>query len=322
MVSLSIVIPVYHGAATIPDLAATLDTYLPTLTDTYEVIMVEDDGGDHSWDVIQTLVARYEWLRGYKLLRNYGQHNALLCGIRAARYDVIVTMDDDLQHPPHEIPKLLAKLDEGYDVVYGTPEQRQHAQGRKLGSSIIRLTLSAIMGADTARHASAFRAFRTYLRDAFANYHSPSVTIDVLLAWGTNRFTHTPVVHQERQAGASGYNFARLVSTAITMLTGFSVLPLRLASVLGFVMTAFGFALLLWIIPVRYLLYGQFAVPGFTMTASMIAIFSGVQMFTIGIIGEYIARMHFRLMDKPPYVVRESISAEDATERARVSSSG
>lgn len=312
MTSLSIVIPVYRGAETIPDLAAVLADELPKLATEYEVIMVEDDGGDNSWDVIQALAAQYPWLRGIKLMRNFGQHSALLCGIRMAQYDVVVTMDDDLQHPPGEISKLLAKMDEGYEVVYGAPDDKQHSGGRNLGSTIVRRILSTIMGVDAARHASAFRAFKTYLRDAFADYTSPYVAIDVLLSWGTKKFGVVFVDHHPRTVGTSGYTFRKLMSHALTMLTGFSVLPLRIASLSGFALTVFGIVLLIYVIPVRWALYGMdVGVPGFTFLASMISIFSGAQMFTVGIIGEYLARMHFRLMDKPTYVVRETVETKE-----------
>jgi glycosyltransferase involved in cell wall biosynthesis len=305
MPSLSLVIPVYRGAESIGELAAALAEELPKIAEHYEVIMVEDDGGDNSWQVIQELSAIYPWLHGIKMMRNFGQHAALLCGIRAAKYDIVVTMDDDLQHPPSEIRKLLAKLDAGADVVYGTPEEKQHNFGRNLGSEMIRFSLSRTMGVDAARYASAFRAFRTYLRKAFADYNSPYVALDVLLSWGTRRFDHVTVEHHPRKIGSSGYNFSKLMGLAITMLTGFSVLPLRFASYTGFFLTIFGIVLLIYVIPVRFALYGvQQEFPGFTFTASIIAIFSGAQMFTIGIIGEYLARMHFRLMDKPSYVIQ------------------
>lgn len=312
MPSLSIVIPVYRGAQTIPDLTKRLSEVLPTIADTYEVIFVEDDGGDNSWQVIEQLAQQYDFVRGFKLLRNFGQHNALLCGIRAANHDIIITMDDDMQHPPSEISKLLAKLDEGYDVVYGAPQDRQHGAGRNLGSTIVRRVSSTVMGVPEARHLSAFRAFRTYLRDAFANYHSPYVAIDVLLSWSTKRFGVVLVEHHPREVGTSGYNLFKLINLAITMLTGFSILPLRLASLLGFGLTLFGIVLLIYIIPVRFAIFGFDAgVPGFTFIASMVSIFSGAQMFMMGILGEYLARMHFRLMDKPPYVVRETVNTSE-----------
>src|SRR5512133_700075 len=136
MSALSVVIPVYNGALSLPELVAQLAKELPQLAEQYELIFVEDDGRDNSWEVIKGLTQQYAWVRGFKHMRNYGQHNALLRGIRAAQYEIIVTMDDDLQHPPEEIHKLLTKLAEGYDVVYGTPHHEQHGFLRDMASQV------------------------------------------------------------------------------------------------------------------------------------------------------------------------------------------
>jgi len=239
-------------------------------------------------------------------MRNYGQHNALLCGIRVARGATIVTMDDDLQHPPEEIPKLLATLEEGFDVVYGYPEHQPHGMLRGLASEMTKLALQNSMGAETARRVSAFRAFRTRARDAFADYHSPFVSIDVVLTWATTRFTAIRVRHDPRLSGPSNYTLYKLFTHAMNMITGFSTLPLQLANLLGFFCTAFGGVLLVFVLA-RYFLYGT-SVPGFTFLASALAIFSGAQLFALGIIGEYLARMHFRMMERPTYTVRERLS--------------
>jgi glycosyltransferase involved in cell wall biosynthesis len=235
----------------------------------------------------------------------YGQHNALLCGIRAARFDTIVTMDDDLQHPPEDLPKLLAKIEEGFDVVYGTPEEEQHGLLRDVASMITKIALQSAMGAETARVVSAWRAFRAQLRDAFADYHGPFVSIDVLLTWGTTRFSSVRVRHNPRTVGNSNYNFRKLVRHAMNMMTGFSVLPLQLASIIGFFFTLFGIGVLVYVVG-RYFISGA-SVAGFPFLASIIAIFSGAQLFALGIIGEYLARMHFRTMDKPTYTIRKQI---------------
>ena len=305
MAALSIVVPVYNGAQTLEDLTERLSQILPTLSDHYELIFVEDAGRDNSWDVIAGLVQKYPFVRGIELMRNYGQHNALLVGIRAAQYEIIVTMDDDLQHPPEEIAHLLAKLDEGYDVVYGSPLTEQHGLWRNLASQVTKLALQNAMGANTARKISAFRVFRANLREAFKDYDDPYVVIDVLLTWGTTRFASVAVPHQPRVAGRSNYTFRKLVTHAINMATGFSVVPLQLANWLGFGFTLFGIGLFLFVLG-RYAMLGH-SVPGFPFLASMIAIFSGVQLFVIGIFGEYLARVHVRLMKRPSSVIRTSI---------------
>jgi len=307
--SLSIVIPVYNSEASLSALLERLAQALPGLSEKYEVILVNDGSRDDSWMKIVTLSQEYGWLRGLNLMRNYGQHNALLAGVRAAQNEVIITMDDDLQHPPEELFNLLVKLNEGYDVVYGTPQREQHGLWRDLASQVTKLALQSAMGAETARKVSALRAFRTPLRQAFKNYQGPYVSIDVLLTWSTTRFGSTPVRHDLRLVGKSNYTFRKLVSHALNMMTGFSVLPLQLASMLGFLFALFGGLVLIYVIG-RFIIQGG-SVPGFPFLASTIAIFSGVQLFALGIIGEYLARMHFRMMDKPSYVVREEIFQED-----------
>lgn len=299
----SVIVPVYRGAETIPELASQLIQTLEDRVPDFEIIFVNDGSPDNSWEIITRLSSEHPRVRGVNLLRNYGQHNALLSGIRQAHREVIVTLDDDLQNPPAEIPKLLEKLAEGYDVVYGTPSQEQHGLWRDLASQVTKLALKSAMGVDTARQVSAFRAFRTVVRQGFADYHSPSVSIDVLLTWGAARFSSVPVTHQPRLAGQSNYTFRKLVRHAMNMVTGFSILPLQLASLMGFVFAAFGLLVLIYVVG-RYLIQGG-SVPGFPFLASTIAIFSGVQLFALGIMGEYLARMHFRLQDRPPYVIGE-----------------
>jgi undecaprenyl-phosphate 4-deoxy-4-formamido-L-arabinose transferase len=280
-------------------LVAVLETAAPT----FEILFVEDCSGDASWAVIQELAAADGRVRGLRMSRNYGQHNALLCGIRAAAHEVVITLDDDLQNPPEEIPRLLAKLKEGHDMVYGTPERERHGLLRDLASRITKYALQGAMGAETARKVSAFRAFRCELREAFVDYRSPTVNLDVLLTWGTTRFSSISVRHDTRQIGASGYTVRKLITHAVNMMTGFSTLPLQLASVMGFMFSLFGFLILAYVLG-RYLLDGS-SVPGFPFLASIIAIFSGAQLFALGIIGEYLARIHFRSMDRPTYLVRE-----------------
>ncbi len=308
MDSISVIIPAYRSSASLPPLIAELERVLPTLTGgaLFEVIIVNDgspDGGK-TWTVIRELAARYVWVHGINMMRNYGQHNALLCGIRHAHYELIVTIDDDLQHPPVEIAKLLAHLREAdLDVVYGAPEHEQHGFLRDLASQATKLVLQSSMGVDIARKVSAFRVFRTDLREAFVNYSSPYVSIDVLLTWGTTRFGAVTTRHDQRTIGVSGYTLTKLIRHAINMITGFSTLPLQVASIIGITLAFFGMLVFLYVLG-RYLLEGQ-VVQGFPFLASIIAIFSGAQLFALGVIGEYLARIHFRTMDRPVYTVRE-----------------
>jgi undecaprenyl-phosphate 4-deoxy-4-formamido-L-arabinose transferase len=300
--SLSVVIPVYGSAAILPDLLRRLEPVLAAVASRFEILLVDDASPDESWSVIEKLAAQHPALRGVSLARNYGQHAAVLAGVLEARHDVVLTLDVDLQHPPEEIPKLLAKLAQGFDVVYGSPLAEQHGFLRDLASRVTKLALQAAMGAEIAREVSAFRAFRTGLREAFRDYRSPWVSIDVLLTWGTARFAAVPVRHDPRRVGSSNYTLRKLVNHALNMATGFSVAPLRLASLVGFAFTLFGTGVLAYVLG-RYLLEGA-SVPGFPFIASVVAIFSGAQLFALGIIGEYLARMHFRMMGRPTFTVR------------------
>lgn len=306
--SVSVVVPVYNSQATLDELTTRIQAVLEPLVECFEIILINDCSRDESWKVITRLAEQNSNIRGLNLMRNYGQHNALLCGIRAANYDFIVTMDDDLQHPPEEIPKLLDKLAYGYDVVYGTPEQEQHGVWRDLASQITKIALKNAMGAEIARNISAFRVFRTQICDAFATYRSPFVSIDVLLTWGTTRFAALSVRHDPRLVGISNYTVRKLIIHALNMMTGFSTLPLQLAGLVGFVFTLFGGGVLSYVVG-RYLIQGS-SVPGFPFLASVIAIFSGAQLFALGIIGEYLARMHFRTMERPSYTVRSTTHQE------------
>lgn len=305
---ITFVIPVYRSSGNLKKLLTRICDVFQDRLEKLEVVFVEDCGGDDSWEVIQDLCRAHTWVRGFKMSRNYGQHNALLCGIREARGDVVVTLDDDLQHPPEEVPKLLVKLEEGVDVVYGPPEKEQHGLFRDLASQITKLALQGAMGAQNARQVSAFRVFRTRLRDAFLDYRCPSVNIDVLLTWATNRFGYVKVSHDAREFGESGYNTRKLMRHAFNMMTGFSTLPLQVASVAGFGMALFGIGILCYVLG-SWALYGS-AVPGFVFLASIISIFSGAQLIALGIIGEYLARMYSRSMDRPAFVVAEQAGCD------------
>lgn len=306
--AVSVIVPVFNSHQALPELVRRLAETLSPLTEAFEIILVNDSSRDRSWEVIGELTRRHPFVRGIDLMRNYGQHNALLAGIRSASHPICVTLDDDLQHPPEEIPQLLAKLGEGHDVVYGVPHTQQHGLWRNLASQITKLTLQGAMGAETARNISALRAFRTQLRSAFATYQGSFVSIDVLLTWGSTRFASVPVRHDPRRFGASNYTLRKLLTHAVNMMTGFSAIPLQLASMVGFSCTLLGLLVLVYVVG-RYLIWGG-AVPGFPFLASIIAIFSGAQLFALGIIGEYLARVHFRLMDKPAYAVRADTADE------------
>ncbi|HLX88367.1 MAG TPA: glycosyltransferase family 2 protein, partial [Acidimicrobiales bacterium] len=294
---MSVVVPVYNSEGTLAALVERLLAVLPTCADAFEIILVDDGSPDSSWETICALAADLPHVRGLGLMRNYGQHNALLAGIRQARYDVVVTMDDDLQNPPEELPRLLEALADGADVVYGRPMERAHGLGRRLSSRVTRLVLKEAMGAHGAEMVSPFRAFRREIREGFSEAKGPAVNIDVLLSWSTTRFRSIPVRHDKREVGRSNYTLRRLVRHAMNLLTGFSTQPLRIASMTGFFFTMVGIGILVYVLT-RYIQTGG-QVHGFAFLASIVCVFAGAQMFTIGVIGEYMARMYHRMMEKP-----------------------
>ncbi len=172
------------------------------------------------------------------------------------------------------------------------------------------------MGVATARKVSAVRIFRTNLRDAFSEYRSPYVSIDVLLTWGTTRFSAIDIPHRNRKYGQSNYTLRKLITHAFNMITGFTVVPLQIASLLGFALAFFGVLILIYVIG-RYLIEGG-SVPGFPFLAAIIAIFSGAQLFGLGMIGEYLSRIHFRSMDKPPYTIRGTVEPANSSATEQV----
>jgi len=309
---ISVIVPVYNSEATLNELHKHLVTALGKITADFEIIGVDDGSRDGSWSVLEQIAATDNRVTGLQLSKNFGQHNALLCGIRRARYDTIVTIDDDLQNPPEEIAKLIGRLDDNTDVVYGISPKPHHSLFRNLSSQITKIILQNAMDAQTARNISAFRAFRREICENFKDYRGSYINIDVLLTWGTTRFGNVVVKHDERKAGRSNYTLGKLIVHSVNMFTGFSTIPLQVASIIGFIFTLFGIGALIYVVG-KWIVLGS-VVPGFAFLASVVIIFSGAQLFALGIIGEYLARIHFRTMDKPIYNIRTTTIAAHSQE--------
>lgn len=310
----SVVVPVYNSEASLSELYERTVACLRAQEVPHEIVFVDDGSKDGSWAEIERLVsAGGGVVSGVRLLRNYGQHNALLCGILRARREVVVTIDDDLQHPPEAVPGLLAELGKGFQVVYGAPEKLAHDVFRNAASWVTKRVLQGAMGVDAASNVSAFRAFRTEVCAAFEHCEHPHVNLDVLLGWGANSFSVVRIPHAPRKYGKSNYTLGKLLAHAAKMVTGFSTAPLHIASLLGLGFTLFGMGVLVYVVG-RYVLQGS-PVQGFPFLASIIAIFSGAQLFSLGIMGSYLANMHVRLVARPVYRVREERSASGGGSR-------
>lgn len=282
----------------------------------WELVLVDDGSRPGTWAVASEL-AQQPGVVALRLGRNAGQHAALLAGIRHASFDVIVTLDDDLQNPPEEIPRLLEVLDAdpGVDVVYGWSAETAHRWWRRLASTATRRLLARVLGAPNAGRMGPFRAFRTRLREGFDVDTGPGVSIDALLAWTTTRFAWVEVAHHARADGRSGYSFRTLRRYALDVITGYSTAPLRIVTRIGLLASVFGFGILVYVVG-RYLAVGT-SVAGFPFLASIISIFSGLQLLSLGVIGEYLGRTHLRVLGQPAYVVAELVRVDTRPEGPR-----
>jgi glycosyltransferase involved in cell wall biosynthesis len=305
--SISVVVPAYRSTETLRELTFQLGEILGPITESFEIIFVDDGSGPDTWATITSLAATSDHVLGLRLARNYGQHSALLAGIRAARLPLVLTMDDDLQHPPSQIPLLLDSLTTNVDLVYGRPKEERQSGGRNAASKVTKKFMAAALGPDVYPRSGAFRLFRRSLIVAADNVRDPSISIDVLLSWATTNIIDVDVEYQARASGSSGYSVRALVRHTLNMITGYSTRPLRWVSLFGLGCAAFGFALLTFVL-VRYL-FGGADVAGFTFLAAALTLFSGVQLLSLGVVGEYLGRVHFRTMGRPSYVISVSTDA-------------
>ncbi len=312
--TVSVVVPCFNSEQSLTPLLKELCRVLDRCVPQYELICVNDDSTDGTWGVIESLLDTHP-LHAINLMRNYGQHNAILCGLRAARYDVVVTIDDDLQNPPFEIPRLLEKISAGYDVVYGTPAKYQQSLWRALSSTTVRAILRLLLQSDTVESISSFRAFKTNLRDAFSDYRSPFVSLDVLFTWATTKVTSVTVEHKTRQFGQSKYSFGRLLAVAMNLMTAYTLLPLRLATVNGLFCLLLG-TLVLIALFVHQVVFG-YGFGGISLVAAMMCFLSGAQLIAIGVLGEYLAKIHSTAVAQPPYVIKNKSISHDLKVNAK-----
>ena len=305
--NLSIVVPVYRSGNTLVALCDRLDSVMEGGSTGWELVLVDDGSPDESWRVVSELqAANPERIVAVQLMRNFGQHNALMCGLRHARGKYIVTMDDDLQHPPEEIPKLLEAIEvSGSDVVYGVPDERKHHRWRNLGSVLVTAFYRLVF--KTKVRPSAFRIIRREVVEAILSYNLNYTYIDGLLAWNTERIGQVTVEHHARASGCSGYSLRKLLVLAMNLFTNFSLLPLQLVTLAGFLASLGGFAAGAYYLA-KYL-FAQIAVPGYASTIIAILVLGGLQLLSLGIIGEYLGRMHLNVNRKPQYTVRTVLPA-------------
>jgi glycosyltransferase involved in cell wall biosynthesis len=301
--AISIVIPVYNSARTLEQLHARLTAALGALGQSYEIILIDDGSRDDSWAGLEALRSiDPAHVVAVQLMRNFGQHNALMCGLSMARGAHILTMDDDLQNPPEEIPKMLSHIERnGFDLVYGCPNDRKHAGWRNLGSAIVWQFYRTVF-----RHPvmpTPFRVMRHQLAKSVMFYDLNFTYLDGLLAWCSSRIGAVEVEHHARVVGKSNYSISKLLGLALNLYTNFSLLPLQIVSGIGLVTAFSGFVLGAYFL-VQYFV-SNILVPGFASTIIAVLILGGTQLLALGVIGEYLGRLHLNVNRKPQYVVRQ-----------------
>ncbi|MBA4188971.1 MAG: glycosyltransferase [Planctomycetaceae bacterium] len=306
-VEISVVVPVYRSAATLPDLLARLKAVLGKMGVTHEIILVEDGSPDNAWDVISELHRQDpDGFIAIRLMRNYGQHNALMCGFRRSTGRYVVTLDDDLQNPPEEIPTLYrAMLDGNFDLIYGSPHDKQHASWRNAGSRLINLFFRTVFRSPV--NVTSYRIIRRELVLSTFGYDLNFTFVDGLLAWNTQKIGSVGVEHHTRGVGRSGYSLTKLATLGMNLFTNFSLLPLQVISACGALCACLGFMAAFYYL-VQALL-SNITVPGYASLMVTLLIVGGVQLLSLGVMGEYLGRLHLNVNRKPQYVERQVFEA-------------
>ena len=308
--ALSIVIPVYNGAASIAELVAALES-LP-VPGGHEIVLVNDCSPDNSLEVCRGLVARAKLpMTLVDLSRNYGEHNAVMAGLRQARGAHVITMDDDLQNPPSEVLRLLEFAQtSGKEVVYTEYAQKEHASWRNLGSRFTNRVADWLLDKPKGLYLSSFRCLSAFIASEITRYEGPFPYVDGLILQVTQSIGRIEVQHLPRAHGRSNYNLRRLVRLWLNMFINFSVMPLRLATFGGFVLSLFGLIGAVWVV-LEALLHAT--PPGWASISVAVLLLSGVQLTMLGLIGEYLGRLYLTANRKPQSVVKE-VTRSDAAE--------
>ncbi len=302
--SLTVVIPVYNAETTIGRLVDTL-LAAPPATDT-DIVLVNDGSRDGSHRACRDCCDRHPGRVTYlRLARNFGEHNAVMAGLRQAGGDYVVVMDDDFQNPPSEAARLLeAAVTGGYDVVYAAFREKRHGWLRNWGSAFNDKVATRLLGKPSQLYLSSFKCVSRFLVDQITGYTGPSPYVDGLILRATDNIGQVEVEHRDRAAGRSGYTLWKLMRLWLTMFVNFSVAPLRFSAVLGLAIGGFGLAMALWSLLEK--LFGVAVPTGWTTLYVTVVIFSGIQLVMLGLLGEYVGRGLLEANKAPQFVVRET----------------
>lgn len=306
----SIVIPCYKSERWIEELVFRIDKVMTEVGEVFELILVNDASPDNTWAEIQRIAKKYPFIRAFDMFTNVGQFRALLCGFEHSRGQFIVTMDDDLQHPPEEIPKLIAAMEAqpNLDCIMGIPREKKHSQIRNFGSQFMNGLNTIFFEKPSSLKLSSFRIMRRDLviRGICAHPTSKPI-IGPLILKSTKRVANTEVKHNLRPHGKSGYSFSKLVFITLDNIFYNSTLPLKFFSVVGLVSSLSSILIAAYFF-IQYL-FGAIKVPGFTTHVLLTCFFGGTSLFLIGLLGEYVIRILEEVTKPPRYTVRQEISS-------------
>ena len=303
MRSLDIIIPVYNSEKTIGPLIQSILSERDLKKYQLGIILVNDGSKDGSLKVCESFMASYSQIMLIDLMKNYGQHSAIFAGISHSNAELLITMDDDGQHLPESIPMLLEALTPDVDVVYGLAEQDEHSLARNLGSMFLKGLVFRGLGIKNSSKTSAFRAIRAKVLKGIEFAGLPSGILEVAINWNTSRIKSIKIPMTTRKIGKSNYSFYRLFKFAVAMMTSYSTRPLKLATFLGFL--GFLFSLFFAVYYMFFALSGRIALEGFSALVILVSLLGSVQLITLGIIGEYLGKVHEKNIGKPLYVIRD-----------------
>lgn len=310
---LSVVVPVFNEEESLPELLARLSSALQTLTRSYEVLLVNDGSRDGSLAILREAAAQDPRLTVIDFNRNYGQHAAIFAGFEAAQGEIIVTLDADLQNPPEEIGKLVAKMEDGFDVVGSVRIKRQDPFFRRLASRLVNRVTSMATGVQLSDYGCMLRAYRRAVVKTLCQSKEISTFIPVLADMFAGRVTEVPVAHAERLKGQSKYSLWKLVRLQFDLMTSFSLWPLRSTMAIG-VMTAMASMVVAVVLIAGRLIEGpNWAVSGVFTLFAVLFFFVGVLFFALGLLGEYVGRIYMEVRHRPRYVIRQVLrSGQDS----------
>lgn len=313
---ISYVIPCYRSMNTLEAVVTEIKEAMGKMKEhTYEIVLINDCSPDDTISTIRKLCKENDNIKGLDMAKNFGQHAALMAGFRHVTGDVVVCLDDDGQTPANEVDKLLAKIEEGYDVVYAKYEEKKHSAFRNLGSWMNKVMTEVLLGKPKDLYVSSYFAARRYVIEEMTRYNNAFPYVIGLVLRTTNRICNVTVNHREREIGTSGYSIGKLLALWINGFTAFSVKPLRIATFGGVIVAMMGFLYTIYIIVNKFI---NPAVPmGWSSTMALILIIGGLILAVLGMIGEYIGRIYICMNNSPQYVIREKIAPQDMAEEIK-----